>query len=168
MRTHWILPILLLSLISESCGPGQSAGRDAAPLEPQPPPVEQSSSSTQENPIQSGNTPDAVEMPANPPLVEKFVSLSKRDLAERLQIGTETILLVKTAEMLWPNAALGCPRPGQFYPTGRVPGFQIWLEVEGTEYIYNTDFNGTLILCPELNPHIPNSDTGPTPGVPIR
>jgi len=100
--------------------------------------------------------------------VEKYVSLSKKDLAERLQIDREKILLVKTAEMLWLNAALGCPRPGKVYPTGRVPGFQIWLEVEGTQYIYNTDFNDSVILCPELNPHIPNSDTGPTPGVPIR
>jgi len=100
--------------------------------------------------------------------VDKYVSLSKKDLAERLQIDREKIMLVKTAEMLWLNSALGCPRPGKVYPTRRVPGFQIWLEVEGTEYIYNTDFNDSVILCPELNPHIPNSDTGPTPGVPIR
>jgi hypothetical protein len=107
-------------------------------------------------------------MPANPPPVEKFVSLSKKDLAERLQIDTEKILLVKTAEMLWLNAALGCPRPGRFYEPGRVTGFQIWLDVEGTEYIYNTDFNGTVILCPELNPSVPNLPNDPTPGVPIR
>ena len=168
MRTRWVLPILLLSLAVESCGLSQPAGQDPAPLDPQAPPTEQPSSSTPENPIQLGNTPDAVEMPANPPPVEKFVSLSKNDLASRLGIEADKITLVKTAEMLWLNAALGCPRPGQFYPAGRVPGFQIWLDVEGTEYIYNTDFNGTLILCPELNPHVPNSTSGPTPGVPIR
>jgi hypothetical protein len=168
MRSRWFLPVLLLSLALESCGLSQPAGQDLARSDPQAPPPEQPSSSTPENPIQLGNIPDAIEMPANPPPVEKFVSLSKKDLAERLQIDTEEILLVKNAEMLWLNAALGCPRPGKVYPTGRVPGFQIWLEVEGTQYIYNTDFNDSVILCPELNPHIPNSDTGPTPGVPIR
>ena len=100
-------------------------------------------------------------MPANPPPVEKFVSLSKKDLAERLQIATEKIRLVKTAEMLWLNVALGCPRPGQFYEPGRVTGFQIWLEVEGIEYDYHTDLAGHVLLCPDT--------TTPTPhiGVPI-
>jgi len=106
-------------------------------------------------------------MPAAPP-VEKFVALSKKDLASRLGIEADRITLVKTAEKLWLNAALGCPRPGVFYQAGRVPGFQIWLEAEGTEYIYNTDFNGTVVLCPELNPSIPNLPNDPTPGVPIR
>ena len=106
-------------------------------------------------------------MPSMPP-TEKFVQLAKQDLASRLNINPDTITLVKTEEKEWLNSALGCPRPGVFYPTGRMPGFQIWLEVEGTEYIYNTDLNGEVILCPELNPHVPNSDTGPTPGVPIR
>ena len=154
MRTDWIKLILLLSLALESCGLS--------------PPAEESSSSTQESPIQLGNTPDAIEMPTNPPPAEKFVSLSKKDLAARLQIATEKIQLVKAVEMLWLNVALGCPRPGQFYEPGRVPGFQIWLDVEGKEYIYNTDLNGILILCPELNPHIPNLTIDSTPGVPIK
>jgi hypothetical protein len=106
-------------------------------------------------------------MPSTP-RVEKFAALAKQDLASRLGVEADKITVVKSAEKLWLNAALGCPRPGVFYPAGRVPGFQIWLEVEGTEYVYNTDFNGTLILCPELNPHVPNSGTDPTPGVPIR
>lgn len=102
------------------------------------------------------------------PPAEKFVQLAKQDLVSRLNISAETIILVRSEEKEWLNSALGCPRPGVFYPTGRVPGFQIWLAVEGVEYIYNTDFNGTVILCPELNPHAPNTDTDPTPGVPIR
>ena len=106
-------------------------------------------------------------MPSTPP-VEKFVALSKKDLADRLGVEVDKIILVKTVEKLWLNAALGCPRPGVFYPSGRMPGFQIWLDLEGTEYIYNTDLNGTVILCPELNPHVPNVNTGPTPGVPIK
>ena len=100
--------------------------------------------------------------------MEKLVALSKNDLARRLGIGADEITLVKTAEVLWLNSSLGDLRPGKVYPSERVPGFQLWLEVEGREYIYNTDFNSTVILCPELNPHVPNIDTGPTPGVPIR
>jgi len=166
MRTYWISLIVLSSLAVGSCGISQPGTEPAPEMPPSEPPVVPSENST-ENSLQFPHTPESTEMPSTPP-VEKFVALSKKDLAGRRGVEADKISLVKTAEMLWLNAALGCPRPGQFYAAGRVPGFQIWLEVEGTEYIYNTDFNGTVILCPELNPHVPNSITGPTPGVPIR
>jgi len=39
--------------------------------------------------------------------VEKFVALSKNDLARRLGIEADRITLVKTTEMLWLNIPLG-------------------------------------------------------------
>lgn len=165
MRTRWILLTFLIALVLGSCGI-PTAGREQTPeLPPTEPAISQVVSSP--DPLQLERTQEPTDMPPTPP-VEKFVMLAKQDLASRLGVDMDKITLVKTAEMLWLNSALGCPRPGVFYPTGRVPGFQIWLDVEGTEYIYNTDFDGTLILCPELNPHVPGLDTGPTPGVPIR
>jgi hypothetical protein len=162
MITLWISSIILLPLFLGSCGNSQ-AGTEPIPElpsgEPEIVPTE--------NPLELERTPEATEMPSTPP-VEKFVTLAKADLASRLNVKADKITLVKSAEKLWLDAALGCPRPGVFYPSGRVPGFQIWLEAEGKEYVYNTDFNGTLILCPELNPDVPGLDTGPTPGVPIR
>jgi hypothetical protein len=104
-------------------------------------------------------------MPANPPPVEKFVALTKKDLASRLQIDAAGITVLKTEVAIWPNAALGCPRPEKVYPVGRVPGFQIWLEANGITYLYNTDYNGQVILCPELNPDVPGSVIGPTPDI---
>ena len=166
MRTHWVTLILLFSLALGSCGISQ-AGTEQAPELPPTGPQFIPSKDSIENPLELIRTPESAEMPSTAP-VEKFVALSKKDLASRLEVEADKITLVKTAEMLWLNAALGCPRLGVFYPSGRVPGFQIWLEMEGTVYIYNTDFNGTLILCPELNPHVPDSATGPTPGVPIK
>ena len=106
-------------------------------------------------------------MPTTPPAVEKFVSLTKKDLANRLQIEVSQISLVRTEHTNWLNAALGCPRPGKVYPQGRVPGYRVWLSAEGKEYLYHTDYRGKLILCPELNPDVPGPAT-PTPkiGVP--
>jgi hypothetical protein len=162
MRTSWVWLISLFSLFIGSCGISP-VGTEMPPSDPEIAPSENSS----ENPLELERTPEPTQMSSAPP-VEKFVALAKENLASRLGIEVDKITLVKTAEKLWLNAALGCPRPGVFYPSGRVSGFQIWLEVEGLEYIYNTDFNGTVLLCPELNPHVPNIDTGPTPGVPIR
>lgn len=166
MRTLWSLLIILLTLFLVSCGSAQT-GKEQLPESPPSDPQVAPTEISEENPLQLDQTPEPTEMLSTPP-VEKFVTLSKKDLASRLSVEVDKITLVKSVEKLWLNAALGCPRPGQFYAQGRVPGFQIWLEVEGTEYIYNTDFNGTVILCPELNPDVPNIDTGPTPGVPIK
>jgi hypothetical protein len=162
MRTLWILLIILLTLVSGSCGSPQAGTEPAPELPPGEPEIVPT-----ENPLELERTQEATEMSSVPP-IEKFVTLAKEDLAGRLGVEADRITLVKSAEKLWLNAALGCPRPGVFYPSGRVPGFQIWLEAEGKEYVYNTDFNGNLILCPELNPDVQGLDTGPTPGVPIR
>ena len=154
--------MILLSLVLGSCGISPAGTGPSPELPPSEPEIVST-----ENPLKLEGTQEPTKMPSTPP-VEKFVALVKQDLAARLGVEADKIALVKSAEQLWLNAALGCPRPGVFYPSGRVPGFQIWLEVDGTEYIYNTDFNGTVILCPELNPHAPNSSNDPTPGVPIR
>lgn len=162
MKFHRMLLILVLAVAQASCG-GTSAGTE---IPPQAPATESDILPT-EGPLQLGHTQEATEMSVPPP-AEKIIQLAQQDLTNRLGIDPGGIKLVKSEEMRWLNEALGCPRPGVFYRPGRVPGFQIRLEVDGTEYIYNTDYNGTLILCPELNPHVPNTDTGPTPGVPIR
>lgn len=162
MRTHWIMWTFLLALVTGNCG-GSLPGTEQAP---DIPPTEPEIVST-ENPLQLERTPEATEMQSTAP-VEKFVALAKEDLASRLGVEADKITLMKADEKLWPNSALGCPRPGVFYPSGRVPGFQIWLDIDGTQYVYNTDFNGTLILCPELNPHVPGLPNDPTPGVPIK
>ena len=166
MRICWILLVFLLSLFLGSCAVSHATTEQPSELPPSDPqlvPTEK----TPKNPLQFTRSPDSTEMTSIPSL-EKFVTLTNQDLASRLGIEIDKITFVKTAEKLWLNAALGCPRPGVSYPAGRVPGLQIWLETEGMEYIYNTDLNGTVVLCPELNPHVPNLDTGPTPGVPIR
>jgi hypothetical protein len=167
-RIYWMILTLGIALACTGCSSSSPQEANPRPTEPRVPPIE-AITDTPESQLQLGNTPKVQEMPSNPPPVEKFVSLAKADLARRLGKESDPITVVKTAEMLWPDAALGCPRPEKVYPPGRVPGFQIWLETNGTEYIYNTDFNGQVILCPELNPDIPNSIIGPTPniGVPI-
>jgi hypothetical protein len=167
MRTRCILLLGVLSLALWGCGGAMAGTALPAELPPSDPQAIPSENVT-EAPLQFNQTPEPSAMPSTPP-VEKFVALSKADLAVRLHVEPERIAVVKTAEMTWPNAALGCPRPGKVYATGRVPGFQIWLEVEGMEYIYNTDFNGTVVLCPELNPGLPNATSGPTSiGPPIK
>ena len=176
MRMRWILLIGLLSLGLVSCT-GSAAvieqSPDLAPLNPQEFPTGEASPTLSENPLQL-STPESIEMPSNPPPVEKFVALSKKDLVSLLKIDEDKIAFVDATEILWPDAALGCPSPGKFYAQGRVPGYRIRLELEGKEYIYHTDFNGQVILCPQNDPDNPDdsfppTNSSPTPhiGVPI-
>jgi hypothetical protein len=147
-----------------ACRPAESTPLVPEQLEPENVIPE----NTQAQPLNPLLTLEATDMPSTPPPVEKFVSLSKKDLASRLQIDASEISLVKTENIIWPNAALGCPRPGKFYPQGRIPGYRVWLNAEGKEYLYHTDYHGQVILCPESNPDVPGPAT-PTQkiGVPI-
>lgn len=179
MKIHWIIATMIVSLALVSCGQSQAGGQAQNPNPPTSTPlsIQESSTSSPENPIQIIATQESKELPSsNPPPVEKFVDLSKKDLTGRFQISTEEIVLVKSENIVWPNAALGCPAPGKVYAQGKVPGFQIWLEAGGQEYIYHTDFTGQIILCPELNPDNPDatlsipsdSTQAPNIGVPIK
>lgn len=161
MKTRWFSLAVLVSFVLASCAPSQA---ESLPSNPQKPPVAEASPTPTENVLPTSNTPEATEMPSNPLSVEKFVSLAKKDLAERLKITEDTIALVRAAEVTWPNAALGCPSPGKVYAQGKVPGYQIKLEAGGAEYVYNTDLSGQVIFCPPQNPDDPGSLSPTTPG----
>lgn len=169
MKIRWLSLILLLSLTLASCVPSEA---EPSPSNPQEAPSEEPSSISTENPLQFNNTPESTEMSSNPPPAEKFVSLTKQELAKHLKIAVDEITLVSTTEMTWPNAALGCPSPGKVYAQGKVPGYQIRLETGGVEYVYNTDLLGQVVLCPQYDPDnpaslIPSART-PQIGVPIK
>ena len=161
MKIRWIPLIFLVSFALASCAPSEA---EPLPANPQQAPSEEPSPTLTESPLQLSNTPESKEMPPNPPAAEKFVSLAKKDLAERLKVAVDEITLVRTAEMTWPNAALGCPSPGKVYAQGRVPGYQIRLAAGGLEYVYNTDLSGEIVLCPEHNPDDLDSLSPTTPG----
>jgi hypothetical protein len=175
MNIRWILLVSLFSLVLASCSSSPQAAVEKSPnivpLNPQ-----EVSTGTPENPIQLARTPEITDMNSNPPAVDKFVQIAKRDLADRLKIGVDQITLIEATEFTWPNAALGCPSPGMVYASVRVPGYRVRLGVNGVEYNYNMDQTGKFVLCPELNlddnvsqnPTVPDQPQSVTPGVPIK
>jgi len=82
-------------------------------------------------------------------LLKKIADLAISDLAARLTLDTQSIVMISADTMNWPNSALGCPQPDKVYAQGRVPGFQIKLSAAGKKYVYNTDRTGTLVQCPQ-------------------
>jgi hypothetical protein len=72
----------------------------------------------------------------------------KQDLAERLNLAQDKIEIVAVEAVDWPDASLGCPKPGMAYADVITPGFKIVLQAEGTLYTYHTGATN-LVLCQE-------------------
>lgn len=83
------------------------------------------------------------------PVLEEFVTDAKRDLAERLGIAVETIDVVETESVDWPDSALGCPEPDEEAAQVITSGYRIQLAVDETLYEYHTALDW-MRFCPEL------------------
>jgi hypothetical protein len=171
MNIRWFLLLSLPALVLAGCGSSLQVSAKQS--------TDSTSANTQatateagENPIQLASTPETTDMTSNPPSADKFINLAMQDLADRLKIDINQVSLTEATEILWPNAALGCPSPGKVYATGRVPGYRIRLQANETEFVYNTDLTGQIILCPQLDEPYTNTTPGatqdPNIGVPIK
>ena len=72
---------------------------------------------------------------------------ARADLAERKSVSPETIDLLEIKEVVWPDASLGCPRPGKVYPQVIKEGFLIRLRLEKRVYRYHAGQGGAPFLC---------------------
>ena len=81
--------------------------------------------------------------------VGKIISLVTADLSGLLSLDPEQIHVILAEAVVWPDTALGCPRPGEVYGQQSVRGYQVWLEANDQIYIYHTDNKDNIILCTE-------------------
>ena len=78
-----------------------------------------------------------------------FVDLAIHDLAQRLNVEISAIALVSDKAIVWPDATLGCPKPGMDFSPVDIPGHILTLEVARTRYAYHTDDENRVLLCPD-------------------
>ena len=69
------------------------------------------------------------------PLVEQ----ARTDLAQRLGSPAGSFTLKRAEAIEWPDASLGCPKPGIVYAQVLTPGYLIVLEANGKDYEYHAD-----------------------------
>ncbi len=79
---------------------------------------------------------------------ERALNAAKTDLAQSLNITADQIQVVKVEAVEWPDASLGCPKPGMMYAQVVTPGYHIILSVGGQEYDYRANLE-TAFLCEE-------------------
>lgn len=75
------------------------------------------------------------------------VATATEDLALYLGVPIDVIDWVSFEDVLWPDAALGCPQPDTFYSQAVVAGSLIVFEVEGTTYEYHAAQGADPFLC---------------------
>jgi hypothetical protein len=97
-------------------------------------------------------------MPTIPPLDivpigpddDKMVAVAKADLAQRLGVADEDIVVKSVEEKEWPDTSLGCPQEGMRYLQVITPGLRIVLTVAGQDYEYHTDLIRAVLCSPQL------------------
>ena len=100
--------------------------------------------------------------PISSPKAEARLALiaARRALVDSLAIPYAGPALVTFEPVEWPDAGLGCPKPGMMYAQVVTPGFRLAFEYEGQQYEYHTDRDGTVVVKCEIEP-TPDSGSAP-------
>lgn len=79
--------------------------------------------------------------------LDGMIDAARADLAQRRGVAPDAIELVDLRSVVWPDSALGCPRPGFEYLQVQVEGALIRLRVAESIYHYHTDGRRPPFLC---------------------
>lgn len=90
--------------------------------------------------------PEAAPKPTEK-MFETLVASAKQDLARRLAVDPGTIEVVEARAVVWPNAALGCPRPGLEYLQVQQEGALVRLRVLERTFSYHSGGGRAPFLC---------------------
>ena len=80
------------------------------------------------------------------------VEQARQDLAGRLSISADQIILTDFQEITWPDSSLGCPQPGMAYTQVTVDGISIQLQANDRVYSYHGDGSQPPFLCERVGP----------------
>lgn len=100
-------------------------------------------------PTESEQTTGQEQMTVAPPMnLNGQVEFSKKDLAQRLDVPPESVVLSGANPVTWRNGALGCPEPGMNYTEALVPGSVIYLQVDNVIHAYHAKYGSEPFYCP--------------------
>lgn len=84
-----------------------------------------------------------------------LLELAVRDLALRLSLELDDIVVISIQKVTWPDSGLGCPIPDLIYAQESTPGYKILLEAEGKTYAYHSNTSLAFWLCLDGTPQLP-------------
>jgi len=85
------------------------------------------------------------------------VDFSRKDLARRLNVSPDAVVLSSARQVTWRSGALGCPEPGMTYTEALVAGSVIYLQADSSIHAYHAKFAGEPFYCPRerVEPPVP-------------
>ena len=101
--------------------------------------------------------PMQVEAPMN---LQRQTKIAIDDLARRLNVPPEQVVLSGARQVTWRSGALGCPEPGMSYTEALVPGAVIYLQAGKTIHAYHARFAGEPFYCPRERVEPPAHEEG--------
>ena len=75
--------------------------------------------------------------------------LAANYLAGKLGVGANELTLVRSNATEWPDASLGCPKPGMMYVQAITPGYEITFEHQGANYAVHSNSDASQMTSCE-------------------
>jgi hypothetical protein len=72
--------------------------------------------------------------------------------AEQAGVASVAVHVVSVQPVEWPDAGLGCGRPGMDFAQVITPGFLVVVEIGGTRLTYHTDATRRVVACDAAPP----------------
>jgi len=88
------------------------------------------------------------------PGLQNLIDKAKADLAQRLTISANEIILLEASSVIWPDASLGCPQEGMAYAQVLTPGYLILLEHAKNKFEYHAGKATSITYCKNPTPPI--------------
>ena len=98
--------------------------------------------------IPEGELPTMDASPIDDPAVAQVAEQAKSQLADRLRVEPSAVEVLHAERVTWPDTALGCPEPGQFYAQVLVEGFRVVLSADSRVWLYHAGSEGEPFVCP--------------------
>ena len=149
-----ITALLLTSALMAGCAPEGAV--EVTPMEEPSPTARQSRVPTPQRTPTGVSEPSAT-IPSQvgadvPDDARAAVAWAKRDLASRLSVTEEEIVLVSIDAVEWRDSSVGCPQPGYMYLQVITPGYRFVLCVDDTTYEYHSARGADqAVLCEKGN-----------------
>ena len=100
------------------------------------------------------DSPSSEQTPSDSPGPEEGPAAAMNDLAKRLGIAAEDVMVVSAEEVTWSDGSIGCPEPGKMYTQMLVSGSLILLEADGKQYEYHAAAGRAPFYCEKPQPPV--------------
>ncbi len=87
-------------------------------------------------------------------VLQSMIENAETDLAKRLGVSVDQVILVEASSVVWSDASLGCPQAGMQYAQVLSPGYLIRLESGGQVYEYHAGRSTTVFYCENPTPPV--------------